>query len=112
MPNNLPRTWSFFTNHALVLICIADDPDTRLREIGDTVGITERAAHRIVNELVGAGYVIRERVGRRNRYAIQSPPRLSDPPTPEPRIGELLTGDLLALLHRRSPRVASAAQSG
>ena len=57
-----PR-WSFLTNHAQVLLCIAHDPGIRLREIGDTVGITERAAHRIVSELDGAGYVSRERNG-------------------------------------------------
>jgi hypothetical protein len=91
---SLSRPWSFFTNHALVLICIADDPNSRLREIGDSVGITERATHRIVNELADAGYVIRERIGRRNRYTIQSPRRPSDQPSPEPRIAELLLGEL------------------
>ena len=63
-------TWSFLTNHALVLLCIAGDPDTRLRDIADRVGITERAAHRIVSELVQSGYIEREREGRRNRYRV------------------------------------------
>jgi DNA-binding MarR family transcriptional regulator len=64
-----PR-WSFLTNHAQVLLCVARDPGMRLREIGDTVGITERAAHRIVVELEAAGYLTRYRDGRRNRYEI------------------------------------------
>jgi DNA-binding MarR family transcriptional regulator len=59
--------WSFLTNHARVLLCIAQDPRARLRDIGEAVGITERAAHRIVAELTDAGYVSRRRVGRRNR---------------------------------------------
>ncbi len=87
-----PR-WSFLTNHAQVLLCIAHDPGIRLREIGDTVGITERAAHRIVSELDGAGYVSRERKGRRNQYTIQS-----HLPLPDPLAGEQKLGDLLAIL--------------
>jgi Winged helix-turn-helix DNA-binding len=94
IPRNPSHPWSFFTNHALVLIRIADDPDSRLREIGDSVGITERATHRIVNELADAGYVIRERIGRRNRYTIQSPRRPADQPSTEPRIADLLIGEL------------------
>ena len=95
-------TWSFLTNHAQVLLCIAGDPGIRLREIGDTVGITERAAHRIVSELTAAGYISRERIGRRNRYAIQS-----DLPIPDPLAREQRIGDLLALLHRRHGTEAS-----
>jgi DNA-binding MarR family transcriptional regulator len=70
--------WSFFTNHARVLACIAQDPRARLREIGDAVGITERAAHRIVNELCEAGYVSRERSGRRNVYEIHLDASIQD----------------------------------
>ncbi len=88
-----PTTWSFLTNHARVLICIAQDPGVRLREIGDAVGITERAAHRIVGELVDAGYVARRRVGRRNRYAIRS-----DLPVPDSLPRDRRVGDLLAVL--------------
>jgi predicted ArsR family transcriptional regulator len=65
-----PKTWTFLTNHAQVLLCLADAPDVRLREVADRVGITERAAQRILAELVAAGYVKRERVGRRNQYTI------------------------------------------
>ena len=62
--------WQFLTNYGLALLCIARDPGVRLRDIADRLGITERAAHRIVSALVGAGYVARERVGRRNTYEL------------------------------------------
>jgi DNA-binding MarR family transcriptional regulator len=88
-----PATWSFLTNHARVLICIAEDPGMRLREIGEAVGITERAAHRIVGELADAGYVSRRRVGRRNRYTIRS-----DLPVPDALARNRRVGDLLAVL--------------
>ena len=83
-------SWSFLTTHAQVLIAIARDPAIRLREIGEIVGITERAAHRIVVELVDAGYVARERHGRRNRYTIQTDLPLHDPLPREQKIGDLL----------------------
>ncbi len=89
-------TWSFLTNHAQVLLCIAQDPGVRLRDIGETVGITERAAFRIVSELVDGGYVSRERTGRRNRYAIAT-----DLPLPDPLARDRRIGDLLAILGRR-----------
>ena len=60
--------WKFITNHAQVLLCVAHDPEIRLREIAEACGITERAAHRIVADLEEAGYISRERIGRRNRY--------------------------------------------
>jgi hypothetical protein len=87
------RTWSFLTNHAQVLLCIAQDPGIRLREIGETIGITERAAHRIVVELAAAGYISRTRNGRRNHYTIQS-----HLPLPEPLVREQKIGDLLDVL--------------
>jgi predicted transcriptional regulator len=65
-----PKTWTFLTNHAQVLLCLADNPDIRLREVAERVGITERATQRIVAELVGAGYVKSQRVGRRNTYTV------------------------------------------
>lgn len=71
MPNqNGTRTWTFLTNHAQVLLCLADTPNIRLRDVAERVGITERATQRIVAELVAAGYVKTERVGRRNRYTV------------------------------------------
>jgi predicted ArsR family transcriptional regulator len=62
--------WSFITNHALVLTSIAKHPHRTLREIGDAAGITERAAHKIMNDLEEAGYVSKEKIGRRNVYRI------------------------------------------
>jgi len=82
--------WTFLTNHALVLLCVARDPDLRLREIGDEVGVTERAAHRIVGELVGAGYLTRTRIGRRNRYSVNTHLPLPDPVAQLKRVGDLL----------------------
>jgi hypothetical protein len=90
MPPDGTPTWSFLTNHARVLLCIAQDPGVRLREIGQTVGITERAAHRIVGDLADAGYISRERSGRRNRYTIQSQLPLPDPLARGQRVGDLL----------------------
>lgn len=85
-----PPHWTFLTNHAQVLLCVAHDPDLRLREIGETVGITERAAHRIVGELVAAGYLARERIGRRNRYTVNSHLPLPDPVARLKNVGDLL----------------------
>lgn len=64
--------WTFFTNHAHVLLCIARDPEVRLRDLADLVGITERAVQRIVAELEEGGYLTRERSGRRNRYRVHA----------------------------------------
>ena len=65
-----PRSWTFLTNHAQVLLCLADEPEIRLRDVAERVGITERATQRILAELVQAGYVKTERIGRRNRYTV------------------------------------------
>lgn len=62
--------WTFLSNHTHVLLCIRNDPDVRLRDIAEQVGITERAAQNIVRDLVDAGYLQRTRVGRRNRYHV------------------------------------------
>jgi predicted ArsR family transcriptional regulator len=64
------KTWTFLTNHAQVLLCLAEDPDIRLRDVAERVGITERASQRILAELVEAGYVSTARIGRRNRYTV------------------------------------------
>jgi predicted transcriptional regulator len=82
--------WTFLSNHARVLLCIAQDPGTRLRDIADQVGITERAAHRIVSELDEAGYLARERDGRRNRYTISHDLPLPDRLARKQKIGDLL----------------------
>ena len=65
-------SWSFLTNHARVLLCIARDPGARLRDIAASLGITERSAHGIVTDLADAGYVVKQKDGRRNRYQIQA----------------------------------------
>jgi DNA-binding IclR family transcriptional regulator len=65
-------SWSFLTNHARVLLCIARDPGVRLRDLAASLGITERSAHGIVTDLAGAGYVLKQKDGRRNRYQIQA----------------------------------------
>jgi MarR family len=90
MAENTTRGWTFLTNHAQVLVCIARDPGIRLREIGERVGITERAAHRIVVELADAGYITRKRNGRRNHYTINPHFALPDPIAREQNVGELL----------------------
>ena len=86
-------SWSFLTNHARALLCIAHDPGVRLRDIAAMVGVTERSAHDMVTDLVDAGYVVKDKEGRRNRYRIQEHVPLRDPITQERTIGEML--DLL-----------------
>lgn len=93
MPEAGHPSWTFLTNHARVLICAADDPGIRLRDIGARVGITERAAHSIVGDLEAAGYLTRRRNGRRNHYTVNS-----HLPLPDPLAGDQRVGDLLAIL--------------
>ena len=88
------KSWSFLTNHARVLLCIAHDPGARLRDIAASVGITDRSAYGIVTDLTAAGYVVKHKDGRRNRYQIQSHLPLPEPGSQELAIGEVL--DLLA----------------
>jgi DNA-binding Lrp family transcriptional regulator len=88
-----PRRWTFLTNHAQVLVCIAGEPGIRLRDISEQVGITERAAHRIVAELAEASYITRDRVGRRNTYVVHA-----DLPLPDVVARKQNIGDLLAVL--------------
>jgi predicted transcriptional regulator len=88
-------TWTFLTNHAQVLLCIARDPDVRTRDIAQTVGITERASQRIVADLAAAGFIRIERVGRRNHYAIDRKAQMRHPAQLGHQIGELI--DLLGL---------------
>jgi DNA-binding IclR family transcriptional regulator len=86
-------TWGFLTNHALVLLCIARDPGARLRDIAAFAGITERSAFGIVSDLAAAGYVVKEKGGRRNRYRVEAHLLV-----PESADRSLVIGDLLALL--------------
>ena len=85
--------WSFLTNHARVLLCIAHDPGVRLRDIAARTGVTERTAYGIVTDLTEAGYVVKHKDGRRNRYQIQA-----HLPLPETGSRERTTGEILALL--------------
>jgi DNA-binding Lrp family transcriptional regulator len=84
------QRWSLLTAHALVLLCIAQNPETRVREIAEDVGISERGAHQIVADLVGAGYVRRARVGRRNRYAIEEKTSLKYGPVRHRRVASII----------------------
>jgi MarR family protein len=86
-------SWGFLTNHALVLLCIARDPGVRLRDIAEAVGITERSAFGIVSDLAAAGYIVKEKGGRRNSYRVEL-----SLPVPESADRSLAIGDLLALL--------------
>ena len=82
--------WSFLTNHARALLCIARDPGVRLREIASTLGITERTAFGVVADLTDAGYVIKERDGRRNRYVVHEELPLRHRQHRHHTVGELL----------------------
>ena len=82
--------WSFLTTHARVLVCIAHDPGARLRDIAATLGITERRAHGIITDLAEAGYVVKQKDGRRNRYQIQAHLPLAERGTRGPAVGEVL----------------------
>lgn len=83
-------SWGFLTNHAHALICISADPGVRLRDIAAAVGVTERATHRIISDLVEGGYLVREREGRRNRYEIIEELSLRHPLVEGHHVGELL----------------------
>jgi DNA-binding IclR family transcriptional regulator len=82
--------WSFLTNHARALVCIARDPEVRLRDIASSMGITERTAFGIVADLSTAGYIVKDKAGRRNRYEIASHVALREDIGRERTIGELL----------------------
>ena len=82
--------WTFLTNHAHVLVCIARDPGIRLRDVAEHVGITERATQGIVSDLVEAGYVSRTRVGRRNHYSVRDDLPLRHPLEHDQAVGNLL----------------------
>jgi DNA-binding IclR family transcriptional regulator len=84
------ESWSFLTNHARVLLCIAHDPGARLRDIAASLDITDRSVYGIVTDLTAAGYVVKHRDGRRSRYQIQAHLPLPEPASKEPAIGEVL----------------------
>src|ERR1700753_1492050 len=97
--DDLVASWGFLNNPARPLLCIADDPGVRLRDISAVLGITERSAHAIVTDLIEGGYVIKIKDGRRNRYQIRT-----DRPLPEPASRQPSIGELLALLARTDTR--------
>jgi MarR family len=86
-------SWTFLTTHARVLLLVAQDPGVRLRDIAASLDITERSAFGVITDLVEAGYVVKEKDGRRNRYHIQA-----HLPLPEPDGRERTVGEILALL--------------
>jgi DNA-binding IclR family transcriptional regulator len=89
------KPWTFVTSHTQVLLCLARDPNVRLRDVAETVGITERAAQRILGDLVEAGYVERERIGRRNHYTVNAALAMRHSSQRNLEVGQLL--DLLQL---------------
>ena len=89
-PEETRRTWRFLSNHTQVLLCLHRDPSARFRDIAERVGITERAAQRIVADLVESGYVESERVGRRNRYRVNTDMAMRHPAQHGHEVGELL----------------------
>jgi predicted ArsR family transcriptional regulator len=86
-------SWTLLTVHARILLCVTHDPGVRLRDIAASLDITERSAFSIITDLVEAGYVVKEKDGRRNRYRIQT-----HLPLPEPTARERTVGEVLALL--------------
>jgi len=94
--------WSFFTNHARALLFIAREPDARLRDLATALDVTERTAFGIVSDLTDAGYVVKQKEGRRNRYQIQTDLPLKDPVSRDRTIGEVL--DLLVQDNERRDR--------
>ncbi len=89
-------SWMFLSNHGRALLCIAHDPDVRLRDIAAELGITERRAYALVSDLADGGYVVKERDGRRNRYSIQE-----QLPVPELADRDLAIGQVLGVLKDR-----------
>ena len=97
-------TWNFLSNHGQALLCIARDPHMRLRDIADCLGITERRTYDIVSDLTEAGYVVKEKEGRRNRYEVQG-----HLPMPDDLAQEQAIGEVLGLLTGRKGRSRSKA---
>jgi DNA-binding IclR family transcriptional regulator len=98
------RSWTLLTNHAHVLLCIRNDPTIRVRDIAYLVGITERAAHKIVGDLGDAGFVTRTKVGRRNQYTVHH-----EAPMRHPLERHQVVGELLAALADRRPQASTMA---
>ena len=88
--NDASADWNFFSNYAHVLVCLAENPDARLRDVAERVGITERTALRLVTQLEQAGILSRVKEGRRNSYIIEPNERLRHPIEAHCTVGELL----------------------
>lgn len=99
------KKWTFLTNHAHVLMCVAKEPDLRLRDIAERVQITERATQLIISDLIAEGYVVRSKVGRRNNYHVNGHGRMR-----HPMFRELAIQRLLDLLDHSAAQEASASQ--
>lgn len=97
--NESSHSWTFFSNYAHVLVCLADNPHARLRDVADRVGITERTAFRLISELEEAGILQREKEGRRNHYVINADAHLRHAIEAHCTVGELLG----TVLHRDVP---------
>lgn len=104
MKSSETAPWTFLTNHAHVLLCVAKDPQARVRDLAAAVGITERAVQRILGELEEAGYLSRERDGRRNSYEVRGDLPLRHPVEQHRRVSDLLE------LVRERPRSAAKAR--
>jgi DNA-binding transcriptional ArsR family regulator len=104
--------WSLFTNHARVLVCIAEDPGVRLRDIAAALGITERTAYGIVTDLTEAGYIEKDKEGRRNRYRIQDHLPLHVAVGKEPTLGKVLAVLIDTTATESTPPDRTAAPDG
>ena len=100
-------SWTFLTSHARVLMLVAHDPGVRLRDIAASLDVTERSAFAIITDLVEAGYVVKEKNGRRNHYHIQV-----HLPLPEPTSQERTVGEVLALLTGTGPAATGQCPTG
>jgi len=90
MTEEQPLSWTFLTNHSHVLICLSRDPDLRLRDLAELVGITDRAVSTLIDELEAAGYIKRTKVGRRNRYEVHADRPMRHQVERGHQIGELI----------------------
>lgn len=102
------RDWNFLTNHGRTLLLIAADPDARLRDLAEALGVTERTAYGLVADLTQDGYISKEKDGRRNRYRVRTDLPVRDVAR------DCTVGDLLGLLaeRRREPRGTAAERAG
>ena len=100
---NSQHSWRFLSNHTQVLLCVARDPTVRFRDIAEMVGITERATQRIVADLIDTGYIEREKIGRRNRYHLNTDIKMRHAAQADHEIGELLNLFELPALDDRLP---------